>query len=136
MNTVKLEIQNEKGAWETWENVVIPVKYGKLLDEQLDYATVTLQRVKKEIFKPLTRARLTVTSTTEHGGEQTETLDYFIANDDFFESPLGKTPKEYTHNLTLIELTKYLECFPLESLCFTNPSGNNYIAGATAPVLD
>jgi hypothetical protein len=126
MNTVKLEIQNEKGEWETRKNVVIPVKYGKLLDEQLDYATVTLQRVKQEVFKPLTRARLTVTSTTEHGGDQTETLNYFIANDDFFESPLGKTPKEYTHNLTLIELTKYLECFPLESLCFTNPSGNNF----------
>lgn len=136
MNKVVLYIQKDNGDWETFSNAVIPVKYGKLLDEQLDYATVTLQRVKMEIFKPLTRARLTVTSTTEHGGEQTETLDYFIANDDFFESPLGKTPKEYTHNLTLIELTKYLECFPLESLCFTNPSGNNYLAASTKPVIE
>ena len=126
MNTVKLEIQNEKGVWITWDNTVIPVKYGKLLDEQLDYATVTLQRVKKEVFKPLTRARLTVKSNTEYGNEQTETLDYFIANDDFFESPIGKTPKQYTHNLTLIELTKYLECFPLETLCFTNPGAKEY----------
>ena len=37
MNKVVLEIQNEKGEWITWENTVIPVKYGKLLDEQLDY---------------------------------------------------------------------------------------------------
>lgn len=136
MNKVVLKIQKDNGDWETFSNVVIPVKYGKLLDEQLDYATVTLQRVKKEIFKPLTRARLTVTSTTEHGGEQTETLDYFIANDDFVESPLGKFPKQYTHNLTLIELTKYLECFQLETLCFTNSSGSNYLAMAKTPIVE
>lgn len=122
-NTVKVEIQNDKGKWCTWKNVVLPVKYGNLLDEQLDYATVSLLRVRKESFKPLTKARITVISNTDKFGKQSVVNDYFIAKDDFYESPIGQNPKEYNHTLTLIELTKFLECFPLENLCFTNPSG-------------
>lgn len=123
-NTVIFETQREDGTWKTWKNVAIPVKYGNLLDEQLDYAVVTLVRVKRKQFKPMTRARLKITSKTEHGGEQPQTIDYFVANDDAFETPIGS--EAYNHELTLVELTKFLECFPLESLCFTNPNGNAY----------
>ena len=123
-NTVIFETQREDGTWKTWKNVAIPVKYGNLLDEQLDYAVVSLARVKRKQFKPMTRARLTVASETEHSEEQSQTIDYFVANDDAFETPIGS--KAYNHELTLIELTKFLECFQLESLCFTNPHGNEY----------
>lgn len=132
-NTIKFETEKEDGSWKLWRNVVIPVKYGNLLDEQLDYAVVTLARVKRKLFKPLTKARLTVTSNTEHGKEQTESKVYFIANDDCFETPIGK--EVYNHELTLIELTKFLECFQLESLCFTNPNGNNYTKAAVRPEI-
>jgi hypothetical protein len=124
-NTVKVEIQNKNGIWKEWENVSVPVKYGTLLDEQLDFATVNLIRIKKKEFKPLTRARLTITSTTDYTEPQKSVIEYFIANDDFYESPVGSGA--YNHELTLIELTKFLECFPLETLCFTNPTGNRFI---------
>lgn len=132
-NTIKFETEKEDGSWKLWRNVVIPVKYGNILDEQLDYAVVTLARVKRKLFKPLTKAKLTVTSETEHGGVQPQTMVYFIANNDAFETPIGS--KAYNHELTLIELTKFLECFQLESLCFTNPNGNAYTKAAAAPVL-
>ena len=127
-NTVTVEIQNEKGIWREWENIALPVKYGMLLDEQLDYATISLVRIKKKEFKPLTRARLTITSTTAYTEPQSSVIEYFIANDDFYEAPVGSGA--YNHELTLIELTKFLECFPLETLCFTNPNGNNYLKHA------
>lgn len=130
-NTVEFMTQREDGTWKTWKNIAVPVKYGKLLDEQLDYAVVSLIRIKRKEFKPMTRAKLTITSKTEYGGEQSTTMHYLIANDDSFETPIGKG--EYNHELTLVELTKFLECFPLENLCFTNPMGNDYLASAPAP---
>ncbi len=133
-NKIKVEIQNEKGNWCTWKNVAVPGKYGTLLDEQLDFATVTLLRIRKREFKPLTRARLTITSITPDGGTQGGVINYFVADDDFYESPVGSGA--YNHEITFIELTKFLECFPLETLCFTNPNGRNYAEGAPAPVLN
>ena len=119
MNSVKVEIQNEKGNWCTWNNVAIPVKYGKLLDEQLDYAQLSLVRIKKARFAPMTKARITIESNTEDGGVQGGVLEYLVADDTSEETPVGSGI--YNHTLTLIEYTKFLECFPLESLCFTQP---------------
>lgn len=133
-NTIIFETSKEGSFWKTWKNVVMPVKFGQFLDEQLDYAVVSLVRVKKKYFEPLTRARLTVISNTEHGGEQRKVIEYFVANDEYVETPVGSGC--YNHELSLIELTKFLECFPVESLCFTNPSGNNFTAGASAPALN
>ena len=132
-NSVKIEIQNNKGNWCTWRNVVCPIKYGKLLDEQLDYAKISLFRIRKKEFKPLTKARITVTSVTVDGGTQSITNNYFVADDTYTESPVGSGI--YNHEITLIELTKFLECFPLETLCFTNPSGNTYSVSSIVPEL-
>lgn len=120
MNTIKFQIENEKGELITIKNVALPIKYGKLLDEQLDYATIDLVRVKKKEFKLLSKAIITITD--KDGNE--EELCYFLANDNSFESPVGSGA--YNHTLTLIELTKYLECFPLENLCFTNSKYKNF----------
>ena len=133
-NTIIFETQRANGTWREWKNVAIPVKYGLLLDEQLDFATISLVRIKKKEFKPLTRARLTITSSTAYTEPQSSVIEYFIANDEFYEAPVGSGA--YNHELTLIELTKLLECFPLETLCFTNPNGNNYTRGATHPFFD
>lgn len=134
MNTVELYIQNENGEYVQWKNVVLPVKFGQFLDEQLDYAVVSLMRVKRRVFKPLTRVKLVIKSKTEYEEEpQTLETEYFIANDDFTETPVGSGV--YNHELSLIELTKLLECFPVESLCITNPHGNDYTQSASAPEL-
>ena len=134
MNRVFIRIQNEQDEYEAYDkHVVLPVKYAKLLDEQLDFATVTLSRVKRQEFKPLTKVILGLESNTKDKW-QNETTYYFIANDDFFETPVGSG--YYQHELTLIELTKFLECFPLETLCFTNPSGGFSTTSGIAPILE
>ena len=130
MNFITFETQKKDGGWKTWKNVVSPLKYGKMLDEQLDYATVSLFRVKKKTFAPMTKARVKIKSVM--GDEvQTETLDYLIASDSATESPVGSGI--YNHELTLIEYTKFLEGFIVDNLCFTNPSGGDYTKGATKP---
>ena len=134
MVQVQFYTQKKNGDYTLWKNVVIPVKFGQMLDEQLDYAIVSLSRVKRRLFKPLTRCRLVITTTTEYGGTQTHETEYFVANDNYTESPVGSGI--YNHELSLIELTKLLECFPVETLCFTNPNGNDFTRGASAPVLE
>ena len=130
MNKVVCRIQNDKGKWCTWHNIAVPVKYGKLLDEQLDYAQVSLMRIKKARFAPLTRAQLIIYD--KYGDD--ETLDYFVADDDCYENPVGSGC--YEHTLTLIEPTKWLECFPLETLTFTNPRGNDFLGEKVPPVVE
>lgn len=134
MVQVQFYTQKKNGDYTLWKNVVIPVKFGQFLDEQLDYAIVSLSRVKRHLFKPLTRCRLVINTTTEYGGTQTHETEYFVANDNYTESPVGSGI--YNHELSLIELTKFLECFPVETLCFTNPNGNDFTRGASAPVLE
>ena len=107
-----------------YTNAVFPFKYGEFLDEQLDYATLTLSRVSTEIFAPLTPVTVEIISQGTNG-TQTKTKNYIIANDDGRETPNGSG--FYRHELTLIEETKYLEGFMVESLCVTNAGGRNYV---------
>lgn len=106
-----------------YTNAVFPFKYGEFLDEQLDYATLTLSRVSTEIFAPLTPVTVEIISRGTNG-TQTKTKNYIIANDDGRETPNGSG--FYRHELTLVEETKYLEGFMVESLCVTNAGGRNY----------
>ena len=128
-NTIKFEIQNESGVWKHYKNAALPFKFELLLDEQLDNATVMLTRVKKQYFSPLTKARVTI----ETDGIAKKTLHYLVSNDEFAEAPVGSG--RYNHTLMLIELTKYLESFQLETLCFTNPAGRDYSKSAPPPLL-
>lgn len=134
MTAVQFYTQKKNGDYTLWKNVAIPVKFGQMLDEQLDYAVVSLSRIKRRIFKPLTRCKLVITTTTEYGGTQSKTIEYFVANDDYTETPVGSGV--YNHELSLIELTKFLECFPVETLCFTNPNGNDFTRGASDVVIE
>jgi hypothetical protein len=139
MNIVIVQTQRDDGTWKEWKNVAIPVKYGKLLDEQLDYAQVELLQIKKARFEPMTKASITIVSATQDGNSQGGVdggiMQYLIADDVSEESPVGSGV--YNHTLTFIEYTKFLECFPLESLCFTNTQGGNYgnELNAVAPEL-
>lgn len=117
MNNFKVTINGTH-----YTNAVFPFKYGEFLDEQLDYATLTLSRVSTEIFAPLTPVTVEIISRGTNG-TQTKTKNYIIANDDGRETPNGSG--FYRHELTLVEETKYLEGFMVESLCVTNASGRN-----------
>lgn len=117
MNNFKVTINGTH-----YTNAVFPFKYGEFLDEQLDYAVLTLSRVSTEIFAPLTPVTVEIISRGTNG-TQTKTKNYLIANDDGRETPNGSG--FYRHELTLIEETKYLEGFMVESLCVTNAGGRN-----------
>lgn len=159
----KLKIGKTEYTENAQVKIAIPIKYGDLLDEQLDELNITLKLSEEEHFKPLTPVELEITEvcparlnwemvkeilaasdydwtideTTKsatapgfkislNGTTLTEVLkkDYIIASDNSLEIPLGSG--RFTHELYLIELTKYLEGFIGDTLTFTNPLGNNY----------
>lgn len=106
-----------------YANAVFPFKYGDFLDEQLDFATLTLSRVSPEVYAPLTPVYITITSNGTNGVQSKEKT-YLIAEDSAYETPNGSG--FYRHELMLIEETKYLEGFMVESLCVTNAGGRQY----------
>lgn len=106
-----------------YANAVFPFKYGDFLDEQLDFATLTLSRVSPEVYAPLTPVYITITSNGTNG-VQSKSKTYLIAEDSAYETPNGSG--YYRHELMLIEETKYLEGFMVESLCVTNAGGRDY----------
>nr|DAW35885.1 MAG TPA: hypothetical protein [Caudoviricetes sp.] len=103
----------------TYENIVIPFKFEEILDEQLDSATLTLSRVNTEVFNPDDPVEVVI-----NDGESTQTKYYRIAQDSAYESPNGSG--FYRHELLLIENTKDLENYMVESLCVTNAGGRMY----------
>ena len=103
----------------TYENIVIPFKFEELLDEQLDSATLTLSRVNTEVFNPDDPVEVII-----NDGESTQTKYYRIAQDSAYETPNGSG--FYRHELLLIENTKDLENYMVESLCVTNAGGRMY----------
>lgn len=117
-------------------NAVFPLKYGKFLDEQLDYATVTLTRINRKSFALGSAVKIVVNSdstSNEVRYQQSKEFHYVVSADRSRETPVGSGM--YRHDLTIIEPTKLLE-IPLETLCFTNASGNIYTANAKAPDLE
>lgn len=114
-----------------YANAVFPFKYGDFLDEQLDFATLTLSRVSPEVYAPLTPVYITITSNGTNG-VQSKAKTYLIAEDSAYETPNGSG--FYRHELMLIEETKYLEGFMVESLCVTNAGGR--IPNSIDPTLE
>lgn len=152
MNNFKVEINFVRGRYDDYtKHAVFPLKTADLLDEQLDECEVTLKRVPLEYIQPMTPVRLTLTNTPSarflspetvinrqendnvaitfdnNTKKITETLtrDYIVANDYAIEQPVGSG--KYNHQLYLIELTKILEGYIVDSLAFTNPLGNDYV---------
>lgn len=104
-------------------NCIMPAKYNTHRDEQLDLASVSLFGVQTEIFPQFCRVSLTITGA-QREGEQPIQKYYRLMVDNSTESPNGSG--FYKHDLTLIEETKYLEGFMVESLCVTNAGGREY----------
>lgn len=104
-------------------NCVMPAKYNEHLDEQLDLASVSVFAVQTEIYPQFCRVSLTITGN-QREGEQPIQKYYRLMADNSVESPNGSG--FYKHDLTLIEETKFLEGFIVESLCVTNAGGRQY----------
>lgn len=111
------------GAYIPKSNCIMPAKYNDHLDEQLDMATVSVFGVTTEIFKPFCKVSITAEGA-QRENEPTITRYYRLMEDRATESPVGTG--KYRHDLTLIEETKFLEGFLVESLCVTNAGGRQY----------
>ncbi len=114
----------------TYRNcVLIPYKFEDVLDATLDTAVLELDRVRRELFPPLTALTL-----ISFEGEDEISHDWIVAADDATEIPAGSGL--YHHTLSLIELTKYGEGFICDSTCITHPGGNIYTDNAIPVVPD
>lgn len=118
-------------------NVVMPLKWGNFLDEQLDEMIITLSKVKRKVFSPLTPVEVRLKNVL-YWGQPTnpnkiwqETKQFIIANDNATESPVGKGL--YDHELYCIELTKILECIIVDTCTFTNILRRDYTVGQAIP---
>ena len=100
--------------------IVMPFNFGMLLDERLDEGYINLVGCSKDKFRPYTPFKVEL-----YEDESLEKSIYFVlANDNGYEYPRGTN--KYSHELYLIERTKWLEAFYCQSLVFTNTKGNVY----------
>ncbi len=117
MNSFKVYIEGEAYT----KYVPFPIKWQDLLDEQLDEATLTLLQIDVKNFKPLTEVKIEIYSD---GLGLVKTLDMLVLNDKADEIPSGSG--KYNHELSLIELTKWLEGFMVRSHGYVNSLGRAY----------
>ena len=134
---------------------IYPLKWGNLLDERLDEAYVTLKFVPKTlqdgVFRPLSLVKLIIycepdTYQTElqpdTDGVEQELLEnnrlrqftekrFLVAKDTVFNNPIGGDFA--THELYIIEETKFLEAFICDTLTFRNALLNRF--GAYYPAV-
>lgn len=113
------------------KHIVFPVKWNDLLDERLDEARISLKAIQQEVFQPL--LPVTITLTDFEGN--TKQLDYVISSNFSKELPPGSGL--YDHEFVLIEQTKILEGFLVDTMTFTNDLGRNYTNAAvkSTPIL-
>lgn len=124
MNTISVKINGEE-----YENCSFPIKYDERLDEELDSCTLSLHKSSKKVFKPCTPCEITI-----NDGTNTLVKRFVVAEDRFAQSPMGSGL--YRHDLTLIEPTKLLENYQVETLTSTNANPKTYTANAKEPTVD
>lgn len=136
---------------------IYPLKWGNLLDERLDEAYVTLKFVPKTlqdgVFRPLSLVKLTIycepdTYQTElqpeTDGVEQQLLEnnrlrqftekrFLVAKDTVYNNPIGGDFD--THELYIIEETKFLEAFICDTLTFRNALLNRFGESYTATVI-
>lgn len=114
-------------------NSVMPLKWGDFLDERLDEMHLSLRRIKKAHFEPLTSVEIVLSNKQFFCGNQKQIEKatekkckkyYLIANDYAEEIPFGS--KLYDHDLYLIEVTKYAERLICDTQTITNDLGRYY----------
>lgn len=136
---------------------VYPLKWGNLLDERLDEAYVTLKFVPKSLqdgsFRPLSLVTLSIDcfpwtyqdeeqpaadGVTQllmpllHRLRQWTNKRFLVARDTVYNNPIGGNFD--THELYIIEETKFLEAFICDTLTFRNALLNRFGQSYTATV--
>lgn len=131
MNTFSVYIR-KYGGWIPIDGTpVFPFSFGRLLDERLNEAYVTLYNSSTKEFRPTEDIKIVIT----YADGVTTTQYYIIARDDAKEQTPGKG--KYKHQLYLVERTKLLEGIVCQSITFTNARGVDYPFGsAKVPPVD
>lgn len=121
---------------------VMPLKWADFLDERLDECYLSLRKIEKSSFQPLTPVEIKFSNklywAKGEDGEETipdvekRTKRFLVADDNAIENPIGSGL--YDHELYLIEVTKYAECIVVDTVTFTNDIGRNYTENAQ-PVI-
>ena len=99
-----------------------PLKYSRLLDEQLDESSLSLIRTTQEIFTPFTPVVITMWNAS--APTLTRTLNMYVATDESIEMPTGSGM--YNHEITLVEQTKLLEGIFPRSHGYVNALARDY----------
>lgn len=119
-NTYKVVIDGE----DVTRHVPFPIKWQKLLDEQLDITRISMKRMPQKIIHPLTPASVTMTDKRDN----VISIPAVITTDSTTEVPLGSGT--YNHEVFMLEETKILEGIVVDALTFTNDLGRNYAENA------
>lgn len=112
----------------------MPIVYEPVLDETLDSANITLSDIMQKDFQGIDLSRgfepfskMEITFEDENGGQLETKISMFVFHDDVKSKRKDNTKwKSYTHKLLLIEQTKLLERYSVDTLTFTNPIPRNY----------
>ena len=104
------------------QNTVFPIKLSKILDEQLDEASIALLRTKTPVIHPLTKIVIRIWNNDFPGRDIT--LNMLVTSDYSEEKIVGE--RRWNHRLMLIEETKFLEGFICRSQCYVNSLGRIY----------
>lgn len=118
---------------------VMPIKWGNLLDEQLDECYLSLRHCPIKNFKPLTPVEIHFSNELYFAetsvSTQKQIKRYVVANDTgATESPIGSNC--WDHDLYIIEVTKIMECIVVDTITFTNDLGRNYTENPVSIVPD
>lgn len=126
MNTFSVYIR-KYGGWIPIDGTpVFPFSFGRLLDERLNEAYVTLYNSSTKEFRPTDDIKVVI----NYADGITSTQYYIIARDDAKEQTPGKG--KYKHQLYLVERTKLLEGIVCQSITFTNARGVDYEFGKSS----
>lgn len=118
-NKYQIEIEHDGETLDCSSQVVFPIKWTELLDEQLDESSLTLLTSEKELFKPL--SKVTMRFWNEETPNNIKEIVMLVSSDIAEELPVGSG--KYKHELSLIEETKFLEGFICRSQGYVNPLG-------------
>lgn len=121
-NTFQTFIYINRKIIDCTQNTVFPIKLSKILDEQLDEASIALLRTKTPVIHPLTKIVIRIWNNDFPGRDIT--LNMLVTSDYSEEKIVGE--RRWNHRLMLIEETKFLEGFICRSQGYVNSLGRIY----------
>jgi hypothetical protein len=114
----------------------LPVSVEYVLDETLDSASCVLSDLRQQDYKGVDVSKpfepFTKVVFSFVGQDEEEAVSMFVSHDDVLTKRKDEAWKSYTHKLQLIEQTKLLERFPVDTLTFLNPIPRDYDENAAA----